>query len=572
VVLSVTPPVVAPGDTVAITGTNFMSTASKNTVRFHNRVATAVPYMASAGVLRVVVPQDAVSGSVSVFVAGNSTPGTGGSIEVTHPVGDVVLYDPVSAAATVSFPQPGASSTYLVIPHASSPTVPYSSVNNYSVPADPVTSITAGPSPGSAAQVAGGAALQAPRGGGTMGLRERFELHRFARARVLARQAPPLPRDAARPAHQSSAAPVQSRQFFVLNTTTGSTAAASSFSTVTAQLKYTGTHVLIYADVDTLPTGNFDGSDFRNFADKFDNTIRPSNTLHFGTESDVDGNGKVIILITPVINRLTPPNSQGFIGGFFLLNDLFAAGAGANAGTTNHGEIFYMLAADPNGDFVSGNKFSHALASSEDIRTTAHEYQHLISFSERLFHFNRVFQVTWLEEGMAHIAEDLVGMNSSNVNRARLYLQDPGGVSLENNTAPLEQRGGIYLFLRWLGDRFGNTIYRGIVQSQCTGRACIAAVTGEDFYLTVADFFAALYLQGRGINTSSVYNFQSIDPSSIQAIPVLNRTVNGTASTGQVLRSSADYLLYTNATSEFSRFGFSAPSSARLRAVFVRTQ
>ena len=48
----------------------------------------------------------------------------------------------------------------------------------------------------------------------------------------------------------------------------------------------------------------------------------------------------------------------------------------------------------------------------------------------------------------------------------------------------LEQRGSIFLFLRYLGDHLGNTIYKSIVQSNSVCTACVAKVTGGAFKKT----------------------------------------------------------------------------------------
>ena len=550
---------VAVGDTLRITGADFATPASRNTVRFANALGTAVPFAGTATRLDVVVPPDAASGPVSVVAQGNPTPGVGPSVEVVRGVGEVWLFQPLAAGQGASFAQPGASSRMLVVPHATNPAQPYTAVFSYTLSADTSASaIPATPGRGSASAARG-----------TLTLREAFEAHRWRAARRLPRRAVARPR-VGRSAR--AGAPGDTAQFYVLNTTTASPALPSSFTRVTAIRRMTGVHCILYTDVDTLPTGNFTATDLRSFVDTFDMTIHPSNTSHFGPESDIDGNGRVIILVTPVVNRLTPPGSNGFIGGFFLANDLYAAGSGGvPAGTTNHAEIFYVLASDPSATW--GNTFARAFAAAEDLRTIAHEFQHLISFSQRLFHYGGAFQQTWLEEGMAHMAEDFAGMNQSNVNRAKLYLQDPGAVSLEHNQAPLEQRGGIYLFLRWLADRFGDTITAQIVQSNLTGRASIEAITGEDFYRTVGDFFAALYLSGRGINTSSRFNFSSIDPASIQAIPVGTLGAGGSPAGGSLVRASADFYLVDNALSAATRMTLTgSPSGGRLRMIVVRTQ
>ena len=328
----------------------------------------------------------------------------------------------------------------------------------------------------------------------------------------------------------------------------------------------------MYADVDTLanPANNFDQIHFQQFGQAFDNSIEPTNVSYFGPYSDVDANGKVIILITPVVNRMTPPGSGGFIAGFFLPIDLYTTSQ-VPAGTTNHAEIFYVLASDPTS--VWGNPHTIADTADENIGTIAHEHQHMISFSYRIFHEGGVTQETWLEEGMAHMAEDLNGRHDANINRADIYLQNPGGISLEHATAPLAQRGGIYLFLRLMADRYGTDILKNIVQSKCTGRACIKNVTGRDFYDLLPEFLAGLYLSGKGITTDPRFNFTSIDLADYGTVTASTGVV-GQDAVGDVRRSSGDLYLYNGVLGQDTRLTFFelAPTGVKLRDAIVRVQ
>jgi len=364
------------------------------------------------------------------------------------------------------------------------------------------------------------------------------------------------------------------RPFYVLNTPSGLVSDPANYDLISADLRYTGTKCLVYADVDTLanPANNFDQIHFQQLGQTFDNFIEATNVAHFGDYSDIDGNTKVIILITPVVNRMTPGGSGGFIAGFFLSIDLYSPPQ-VPAGTTNQSEIFYLLAADPAAFW--GNPFPIAFTAAENISTTAHEHEHMISFSERIFNQGGTRQETWLEEGMAHMAEDLNGFHDANMGRTNLYLQDPAGVSLEDASANLEQRGGIYLFLRLLVDRYGAAnpdMLKDIVQSRCSGRSCIQNVTGRNFYDLASEFFAALYLSGQGITADPRFNFTSIDLADYGTVSTSTGLV-GVESVGNVRRSSADLYLYNGALGFDTRFTFveSIPGVS-LRHAIVRVQ
>jgi hypothetical protein len=289
----------------------------------------------------------------------------------------------------------------------------------------------------------------------------------------------------------------------------------------------------------------------------------------------VDGNGKVILLISPVVNRLEEPGcspgncSCGFIAGFFNPRDLYNSPP-VPSGTSNHAEILYLLAADPGGQWDC--EFPVLETAAENLGTITHELEHLISFSQRVFQQDGVVQVTWLEEGMAHMAEDLNDDNSSNIGRGSLYRSDPGAFSIEDNNAGLEQRGGIYLMLRLLADQYGEGILKEIVQSKCTGRACIQNVSGKGFYDVFAEFLAAQYLSGKGITDDERFNYTSIDIDDFGTLPVPIRPVGSIGVTGTVRRSAGEFHIFQNTGTE-NIIGFTDTSgNAKLRAVIVRLQ
>jgi len=552
----------APGDTLTITGKDFNATTGLNRVKFSNALAVVVPVDGSTTQLRAVVPNNAADGPVSVTVPGQPQAGVGPELAITRGVGDVWVW---GGSGDVDQPTP-AGAEYLLVPYSGSAASPVTQNNAYTVSA-------AGLPPAATPSLVEGVGAAAPQ----WPAQSAFESRRWqATARLLERAGAPTRMDASVEAAPAGVAQV--RQFNVYDdTTSGSLIDPANFTKVQAELRYTGQHCLIYADVDTMATGNLTWSDLRNFADTFDNEIHASNTTYFGTESDVDANGKVIILVTPVVNHLTAPGSGSFIGGFFLPVDLYAVGGGIPSGTTNHAEMFYVLAADTDWD----SRFTPAFVAEENLRTIVHEYQHLISFSYRLFHFGiNAAQQTWLEEGMAHMAEDLLAhysgdasFNNSNVLRANSYLSDPGSWSLEWDKSPVQQRGGIYLFLRLLGDRFGTGIYKQILQSDCLGRACVEKVTGESFYNSVGEFLAALYLSGRGITTDPRYNFSSLNMGSFNPPLVRTRNMDGVDYNDATHRAAGDLYRFINPTQTTTRFTlFTASSTMGLRTVIVRTK
>ena len=115
----------------------------------------------------------------------------------------------------------------------------------------------------------------------------------------------------------------------------------SKFTDVNASLKYIGPHLLLYVD----STGRgFSDADNAALGKLFDTDLYPIDVNAFGSESDVDGNGRVIVLFTPVVNALVDAQDcgrTGYVAGFFYGNDLLTGNA-----NSNKAEIFYAYVPD----------------------------------------------------------------------------------------------------------------------------------------------------------------------------------------------------------------------------------
>jgi len=308
--------------------------------------------------------------------------------------------------------------------------------------------------------------------------------------------------------------PAQTVTFDVIVDPAGSVIDPTNYTTVTASLKFNGTHTLLYVDQSTH-TSCITDQEVVDLGRSFDEQIYTNNHNYFGSESDLNADGKVAILLTPVVNEMTTPGTattQGFISGFFNPVDLLSSYV--DPAVTNGMEIFYALVPDPTNHY--GNEFPKEYILEVIRGTLAHEFQHMIMFNYRVIVYGQGYlpnymEELWIDEGLSHIAEDLNGHYESNIKRANLFLADPGNVTLIYGGDDLDERGASYLFLRYLGDRYGETIFKSIVQSKETGTVNIGQATGENFKELFADWSAACYLSGLGITSDSRFNYSSID-------------------------------------------------------------
>jgi hypothetical protein len=188
----------------------------------------------------------------------------------------------------------------------------------------------------------------------------------------------------------------------------GQTSSCTNFTTITATVQYVSNRAIIYLD-DAAPTDGFTATDYQQIADEFDTLIFPTDTSYFGTPLDDDNNGRVIILYTPEVNKLTPAGSSGFVGGFFFAGDLFPSTGQGGCAQSNMAELFYLLAPDPN-HTINNNTRTVATVRQGTRGTIAHEFQHMINASERIRSpVLQDFEEVWLDEALAHFAEDAVG-------------------------------------------------------------------------------------------------------------------------------------------------------------------
>ncbi|MCX5752097.1 MAG: hypothetical protein NTW97_00465 [Candidatus Krumholzibacteria bacterium] len=357
-----------------------------------------------------------------------------------------------------------------------------------------------------------------------------------------------------------------------------------NFTTVTADLKYEGAHTLLYVDAET-PQSCLSDAEAEDLGLAYDASIYAVDRSSFGNESDINGDGKVAILMTPVVNRMTPGGSaggdEGYIAGFFLAVDLLPDFAGS---VTNAREIFYTMVPDPDpADLKFGNYFPKEKTLGVIRGVLAHEFLHMILFNYRVLTYGGGYMADymeelWMNEGLAHIAEDLNGFDASNIGRANLYLENPRNVTLIYGGNELKERGADFLFLRHLGDRFGTRIFKDLVQSKKAGVANVEAVTGAYFSELFADWVAACYLDDRGITSDPRFNYSSLNLQDNAVDPHFEPILTISGSISSTLESfvkamAPEYILYTipaGATVDFTIEG--EASTGRMNAVVIRTR
>jgi hypothetical protein len=321
-----------------------------------------------------------------------------------------------------------------------------------------------------------------------------------------------------------------------------STGSCASANMRTGRVEVVGTHVIVVADTSN-PAGGLGSADYQEIADRFDTLVWPTLTASFGAPEDIDLNGRVVVFVTRAVNALTPNGAAPVTHGFTLRRDLFFSSSCAGS---NEGEMIYLEAADPAGT-VNGNARSATSVKAAAALTLGHEMAHLVNASRRLYvNFAPAFEETWLDEGLAGVAEELLFHAASgkqprqnlvfadvtdggaaqaaftayaepNYARLRQWLLAPQASGLFQGDNDLATRGAAWAFLRYAADRKGGTesaFWSALVNSTSTGMTSVQAAIGTDPNAWVLDFAAATYSDdgaagGAGAYMQPSWNFRS---------------------------------------------------------------
>jgi hypothetical protein len=279
------------------------------------------------------------------------------------------------------------------------------------------------------------------------------------------------------------------------------------------------------------PAGGFTTEEYQEMAAAMDTLVLPVDTAAFGAPSDVDNNGRIGVLFTRAVNELTPRGaSNGVVLGFYYVRDLLprTSAAGQCPGS-NVGEMFYVLVPDATGA-VSAPR-SKAFVQRIVLSTIAHELQHLINASRRMYvnESPSVSEESWLNEGLSHIAEELLfyrvsglspRMNiaagqlgpggavraaydlymSGNFGRLSQYLQATEANSPLATNDELATRGASWSLLRYVADRTGATdgdLWRRLANARTTGVVNLDAQllgTGLTTMTALRDWSVAMFV------------------------------------------------------------------------------
>jgi hypothetical protein len=380
-----------------------------------------------------------------------------------------------------------------------------------------------------------------------------------------------------------------------------------------ARVAAIGTKAIILDDLNN-PKPGFADTDFVRYAAKFDTLIYPLDVAAFGAPTDIDNNGHIVIIFTRAVNELTPANASTYIAGFTFSRDLFpltTVGRIMGCATSNVGEYFYVLTPDPLGT-INRNRRSAGFVDSNTTAVIAHEFQHLINASRRLYvNDANTFEAKWLDEGLAHTAEELLFYHEAgalsrnnlgttevrstpkattafnldmlgNAGRYRSYLLAPQKSSPYADGDSLSTRGAAWNLLRYLADRAGPSdgdIFMRLVNSKDSGMVNVSTVFGADFGSLVRDWSMSqavddVYITGAEFQEPS-WNWHSLYLTMNGSYPLpITTMTTGTAYSGAVMAGGSAYFKLAVPAAGSAGITLSQPSGGggNLQLVIVRVQ
>lgn len=292
-----------------------------------------------------------------------------------------------------------------------------------------------------------------------------------------------------------------------------------TFVDVIATARFVGPKGAIFVD-NSVPTGGLTQNDIDSLGNLFDGpspNIYEIDTTAFGTTSDLDGNGVVVVLLTDAVNDLSGTCSDGtIILGYFFGLDLVADP------NSNNGEVFYGLVPDPTAATCAATK---KFVFDNLPPVLIHELQHMISFNQHVLVRGGNGEQTWLNEALSHFAEELGGrqiqdtrcpgftsclrqFSIGNLSNGFDYLTNPQTAFLvypRSSFGTLRERGASWLFLRWLVDHeaadtlLGTDLTRSLVRTSAVGAANVTAVTGVAFDQLAGQWQLANFTERLGV-------------------------------------------------------------------------
>lgn len=279
---------------------------------------------------------------------------------------------------------------------------------------------------------------------------------------------------------------------------------------VNAKAAYVGEHCYVF--VDEMSRSDAVAARAQVMGKTFDEKIFPTNSKLFGNPvaSGVNGDPRITLLVSPAVGNYGEDTTIGY----FTVRDLFKPEDDPSQPVLERSNRRLML-------YMSSHVVSRGQPA-DYLGTVAHEFEHLINASQRLFATGaKATEDVWLDEGLAMYAMEangygLGGAGGVVYSHVAVYQAQPERFSLTNwQLNPDESAyGAAYLYTTYLVDRFGEEILKKLVTSPSVGIANLQGVLGTydaTFEDVFEDWTAANMFDHTGVTTDPRFNYKRIN-------------------------------------------------------------
>jgi len=258
----------------------------------------------------------------------------------------------------------------------------------------------------------------------------------------------------------------------------------------------------------------FNNCDLQTVADIVDNNIIVNIRALYGEESDINGDGKVSVVISPVLNTVPLSSSDEddwpqVVSYADPVTDLNDFNDEQNPGSDEQ-EVMYVFAPDPYGFYNPFFPTTVAEYTSMGLAAEiARSYLKLVLYNTHVLSYEAEEdpevlppesagqpEATWLAEVLGAIAADYCGFGAPYYGDSWRYLDASYLFSLtafdQESLFAANSRGAQYLFGLWLVERFGTELLTNLAQTEYTGVDNIEDATGEDIVDLIREWQIAM--------------------------------------------------------------------------------
>lgn len=218
-----------------------------------------------------------------------------------------------------------------------------------------------------------------------------------------------------------------------------------------------------------------------------------------GPENDIDNNGKIIFLFTPI---------NGSLLGFFYTADKYLNKDTIQGGTySNESEILYINSIFLHDDatFYRNKRLL--------VATLIHEFHHMALFDVRSRLGYSAFMDYYINEGLSTLTSYYAGYPDIMYNYVYNFFTSETNVSLVNNTQNLSY-GYSYLFMRYFYNRFKDEGLKKLITSPFIDYRAFESGSGMAFNDLYKDFLKMLLVTGRNVTDDTRYNVEEFNYKS----------------------------------------------------------